>query len=617
MDFNNIQADYFDVKNGVISFTSVLIYAPLVLLVLYIIYLFIPLLISGIQGGQNITEILKTIMKKIAQVFYLVFRPIIFILKKIVGGIIYLFGDAWSSKNKLTTIVCLISFIIVITSSLFFSYGTPETIGIYGKVITPLLITLLAVSVVYVFMVFNRSMKDTGVESNKFPKYKDFSEQTAWLFRRTNMYLYAVVCMIVILGILGLGTWYVFSSGKEGGYAATQVSMLIGGIILLGIMHLVFKSMNIYRYLAQNRFLELIYNFIFLIPCTLADIVNYLYKESEHTPKVAYYILGVEMVLILLWVLIPIIKKKLYLSVNHEKTGSWSYETKAIQDGIDQLESEIANLKNIHPSIETYYFWSQVMKNKLYLDGKSDELKALILKYDIKEEKIIENIINDVKVHSEKIFEKQQEIVDLKAQLEIINKKYEKEDGVPVSVILQNQPSKLDKKRLIGDYEKLRKNGVLPLNDFSYDYGISCWVYINSTPPNHYKKQDRNLLNFSNKPKISYNPHKNHIVISTRIRNKTHGVIHKKHYIEKIKLQKWINLVINYDAGILDVFMDGELVYSQPGLIPFMSTDTVVVGDTEGIKGGICNVVYFASHISKTRIKTNYNYLKNNNPPVI
>lgn len=617
MDFNNIQADYFDVKNRVISFTSVLIYAPLVLLVLYIIYLFIPLLISGIQGGQNITEILKTIMKKIAQVFYLVFRPIIFILKKIIGGIVYLFGDAWSGKNILTTIVCLISFIMVITSSLFFAYGTPETIGVYGKVITPVLITLLAVSVVYVFMVFNRSMKDTDADSNKFPKYKDFSEQTAWLFRRTNMYLYAVVCMIVVLGVLGLGAWYVFSSGKDGGYAATQVSMLIGMIILLGITHTVFKSMNIYRYLAQNRFLQLIYNFIFLIPCTLVDIVNYLYKEAEHTPKIAYYILGVEMIIILLWILIPIIMKKLYLSVNHEKTGSWTYETKAVQDGIDQLESEIANLKNIHPSIETYYFWSQVMKNKLYLNGKSEELKALILKYDIKEEKIIENIINDVKVHTEKIFEKQQEIVDLKAQLEIINKKYEKEDGVPVSVILQNQPSKLDKKRLIGDYEKLRKNGVLPLNDFSYDYGISCWVYINSSPPNHYKKQDRNLLNFSNKPKISYNPHKNHIVISTRIRDKTHGVIHKKHYIEKIKLQKWINLVINYDAGILDVFMDGELVYSQPGLIPFMSTDTVVVGDTEGIKGGICNVVYFASHISKTRIKTNYNYLKNNNPPVI
>ena len=79
------------------------------------------------------------------------------------------------------------------------------------------------------------------------------------------MYLYAVVCMIVILGVLGLGAWYVFSSGKDGGYAATQVSMVIGSIVLLGIMHTVFKSMNIYRYLAQNRFLQLIYNFIFLI----------------------------------------------------------------------------------------------------------------------------------------------------------------------------------------------------------------------------------------------------------------------------------------------------------------------------------------------------------------
>lgn len=617
MDFNNIQADYFDVKNGVISFTSVLIYAPLVLLVLYIIYLFLPLLISGVQGGQNITMILKTILKKISQVFYLVFRPIIFVLKKILGGIVYLFGDAWSNKNKLTTIVCLISFVILITSSLFFAYGTPETIGVYGKVITPILITLLAISVVYVFMVFNRSMKDTSNDSNKFPKGKDFSEQTAWLFRRTNMYLYAVLCIIVILGVLGLGAWYVFSSGKDGGYAATQVSILIGAVILLGIMHMVFKNMNIYRYLAQNRFLELIYNFIFLIPCTLIDTINYFYKELEHTPKIAYYILGFEMIVILLWILIPIIKKKLYLSVNNDKTGNWSYETKAINDSIDQLESDIDNLKNIHPSIETYYFWSQVMKEKLYIDGNTEKLKALILKYNIKEEKIIEEIIKDVKVNSNKIFEKQQEIVELKAQIEVINKKYKKEDGVPVSVILQNQPTKLDRKRLIGDYQKLRKNGVLPVNDFSYDYGISCWVYINSTSPNHYKKGAKNLLNFSNKPKISYDPHKNRIVISTRIRDKTRGAIHKKHYIENVKLQKWINLVINYDSGILDVFMDGELVYSQPGLIPFMSTDTVVVGDSEGIKGGICNVVYFASHISKTRIKTNYNYLKNNNPPVI
>ena len=53
------------------------------------------------------------------------------------------------------------------------------------------------------------------------------------------------------------------------------------------------------------------------------------------------------------------------------------------------------------------------------------------MKYDIKQERIIEGIINDVKVNSKKIFEKQQEIVELKAQIEVINKKFKNPyDGI-------------------------------------------------------------------------------------------------------------------------------------------------------------------------------------------
>ena len=44
-----------------------------------------------------------------------------------------------------------------------------------------------------------------------------------------------------------------------------------------------------------------------------------------------------------------------------------------------------SNLKQINPKIETWYFWSQVMKNKLYKKSKEEELKALILTYEIKE----------------------------------------------------------------------------------------------------------------------------------------------------------------------------------------------------------------------------------------
>jgi hypothetical protein len=614
---DDIKVDYTNIKDGINYFTSIIIYAPLIILALYVIYLFLPVLISAINGGQNITQVLKTIMMKLTQIFYVIFRPIIFILKKIWGGIAYLFGDAWGSKNRMTTIVCMIAFVILTTSSLFFAYGTPETLGVYGQVITPIMVLLLAIAAGYVFMVFNRSMKDTTNDSNLFPKGKDFSEQSAWLFRRTNMYLYAVLCMTVILGILGLGAWYVFSHGKDGGIAATQAAMVIGTIALLYLGHMLLKKFNILGSLKNNRFLELLYHFIFLIPCLITDIINYLYKELKHTPKVAYYILGSEIAFIILWLLIPILKKKIYLNVNHDKSGSWTFEIQAIRDSISILSSDILNLKKIHPDIETWYFWTQVMRNKLYLKTKSEELKALILTYKIKDEKIIERLITTVQANTKEIFKKQQEIGNYKEEIENVNNKYKSGDSTPVSVLLQNKPVKLDKQRMIGDHEKLNKNGVLPVNNFSYDYALSCWVYLNSSPPNYHKNKNRVLINFSNKPKISYNPIKNTIEIATRIRDKTHGAIAKTFIIEKIKLQKWINLVINYDAGILDVFMDGELVYSEPGLIPFMTTDTVIIGDNNGVKGGICNVAYFASHISKTRIKTNYNYLKDNNPPVV
>ena len=48
-----------------------------------------------------------------------------------------------------------------------------------------------------------------------------------------------------------------------------------------------------------------------------------------------------------------------------------------------------------------------------------------------------------------------------------------------------------------------------------------------------------------------------------------------------------------------------------------MSFDQLTVGEDNGLGGGICNVVYFPSIISRERIITNYNLLKNNNPPII
>ena len=99
----------------------------------------------------------------------------------------------------------------------------------------------------------------------------------------------------------------------------------------------------------------------------------------------------------------------------------------------------------------------------------------------------------------------------------------------------------------------------------------------------------------------------------------TYGLNKKpiEYIIDGPPLQKSNNVVINYDGGNLDIFMNSKLVRSFPSVVPYMSFDQLDVGEDKGLGGGICNVVYFPSSISRERILTNYNLLKNNNQPII
>ena len=82
-----------------------------------------------------------------------------------------------------------------------------------------------------------------------------------------------------------------------------------------------------------------------------------------------------------------------------------------------------------------------------------------------------------------------------------------------------------------------------------------------------------------------------------------------------LSLQTWNNIVINYDAGTMDVFLNGELIGSHPGISPFMQFEEVVAGKTRGLEGGICNVVYHPEPLSKSRITMGYRMLRDRFPP--
>ena len=107
---------------------------------------------------------------------------------------------------------------------------------------------------------------------------------------------------------------------------------------------------------------------------------------------------------------------------------------------------------------------------------------------------------------------------------------------------------------------------------------------------------------------------------ANKLKIRMNNGLHKKpkeFVIENILLQKWTNLVVNYDSGVLDIFMDAKLLASFNNIVPYMSQDQLTVGDDDGVSGGICNVVYFNQSISKERIEINYGILNNKNPPIV
>ena len=165
-------------------------------------------------------------------------------------------------------------------------------------------------------------------------------------------------------------------------------------------------------------------------------------------------------------------------------------------------------------------------------------------------------------------------------------------------------------------------------NTKPYNYGISFWFYLENDPINNKNENESknkystyyNILNDGNRIQIKYNEYKQSLIVVSKTNKKVVGkknefrILYKT---ENILFQRWNNMILNNDAGTLDIYINGDLVASLENVVPYDITDDIIIGDNNGVDGLICNIMYFDEPLNINKIKILFDLFYNKNPPII
>jgi hypothetical protein len=185
--------------------------------------------------------------------------------------------------------------------------------------------------------------------------------------------------------------------------------------------------------------------------------------------------------------------------------------------------------------------------------------------------------------------------------------------------LLVNQPVSIHNQTTLATYQTLHGS-----EKNEYHYGVSFWLYLDSENPsvNIASNKYTSIIRYGDKFNLVYNVKLNTMRLITKNNGNTKNVLDEDGntiLFEKpdILLQKWNNIIINYNSGALDIFYNGLLEKSKLQIIPFMEYDSLIIGAEKGIFGRICNVNYFNKPLISSQIYYLYNSLKNKEPPIV
>ena len=557
----------------------------------------------------------------------------VFAFMKMIGKYILRGLITFGTLIKNNPFLCL-AFVVFVSTLVALGFiintGLPHWAGQYGEILITIACCVLAIgSAIGLYVIFNQKIRGGEIGGKPFPPGTDwaaFKEQTKWLGGRTKKYLwYSIVAGLGIALILGIIYGFTTLQATNYGLLFNIIAAIVGLGVLFGLYKLASSNTTIRHFLDNNILFNALYHLVFAIPCGFWYVANAMYKEFYNTPKFAYILLGLEILFIIGFFLIPILTKKVY-NFSFGKVG----RKKNLESSINSLKqskdfyTELNNRLKAGARVN----WDKIIKQDLNNKQKAEELKnhLLVLGYKsgektasgaaTKGKMTLEQVTKYIHTTLPEILYNENYISDTNFEIKKKEAELNNLSAEGTGITLLNRPVPTDIEKTIGTYENLGKRNKAHSTDFNYNYALGCWIFLHNYGTNLSPAYvvDTPLLNYGNKPSIMYNGKTKELKIKMK---NIHNEVVTVFKTDKIPLQRWVNIVINYNGGTLDVFIDKKLVASVRNIIPYMTYDKVVIGKDKGISGGICNVTYWNNVLTKNQIDIYYDLLKNKNPPIV
>ena len=198
--------------------------------------------------------------------------------------------------------------------------------------------------------------------------------------------------------------------------------------------------------------------------------------------------------------------------------------------------------------------------------------------------------------------------------------------------VLRLDPVPLAEPQNLGTYFKL--NGIevpkgKPIEEVgihNYRYAISFWVNLPSLQQSN-NNEYLTILNYEEIPHVKWNTKNSELIITVKapanfsennvkypeeLDTEGNIILYKS---TNFKTQVWNNIVLNFDGGTFDIFINGKLVKNRKHVVPEITYGTLVCG-TPTLGGKICNIIYFNFALTMKNIHYLYNLVKFNDPPI-